>query len=248
MKRAPAPIEITEAATAYFRQRVRRDDDGCWRWTGGLNSKGYGNMNPAGSKTMAAHRYSHALHTGDPAGFVVRHTCHECRCVNPDHLALGTVAENNADTLRSGRWSTRPAHQKLSDDQVRDLKHARAQGVPAYHVARSFGIGVNAVLAIDEGKHFAHIEGQPAADGRTYRAAKYRPISRRSRPGKPRKLTRADVLELRRLRSEGATWVELEKRYGVAADYAAEIGKGSCGHERCLRRLKRQKQLMPSTS
>ncbi len=76
---------------------------GCWLWTGGLDTHGYGQMRNERGKVELAHRISYRLHHGDPAGLVVRHRCDTPSCVNPDHLQLGTYADNAQDMVRRGR-------------------------------------------------------------------------------------------------------------------------------------------------
>ncbi len=76
---------------------------GCWLWTAGKTGPGYGQL-LLGSKPMLAHRYSYELYVGSiPKGMVVRHKCDTRSCVNPDHLELGTVADNNRDMIDRGR-------------------------------------------------------------------------------------------------------------------------------------------------
>lgn len=90
---------------------------GCWEWTGSLRHKGYGQFGPG----IKAHRFSYELHNGPiPEGFVVRHTCHNPRCVNPAHLLVGTVAENNQDMALSGRAAHGEHHHstRLTSDEV----------------------------------------------------------------------------------------------------------------------------------
>jgi len=96
-----------------FWRRVDRSDahGGCWRWTGGLNQRhlGYGRMRWFGRDRLA-HHIAWMLTRGEiPAGQVVRHRCPgggNDRCVNPEHLALGTQADNVRDMLEQGRhWS-----------------------------------------------------------------------------------------------------------------------------------------------
>lgn len=68
----------------------------CWKWTGHLNSHGYGHYR-CGGKLTYAHRFSYALfNNGVPEGMTVDHICGNARCVNPEHLQLATSEDNAA--------------------------------------------------------------------------------------------------------------------------------------------------------
>jgi len=70
---------------------------GCHIWHGFLK-EGYGRLY-FGHKMHLAHRLAWEVKHGPiPKGLVVRHRCNVRRCCNPDHMVLGTRAENNADT------------------------------------------------------------------------------------------------------------------------------------------------------
>jgi hypothetical protein len=92
---------------ARFWAKVQRGE-GCWEWQGANNGKGYGCFGKEGSRPYYAHRFSWELHAGPiPDGLFVLHRCDNRRCVNPEHLFLGTQGDNMRDMIAKGRgrWS-----------------------------------------------------------------------------------------------------------------------------------------------
>jgi len=118
----------------------------CWIWNG-TRRNGYGVM-WISNVTFYAHRVSYELFVGPiPDGMVVCHRCDTPLCVCPDHLFVGTRADNNADMDMKGRRrcvgpkGLSHPRAKLTEHDVASLRRLHAAGVNQRELAAWFGIG-----------------------------------------------------------------------------------------------------------
>ena len=136
--------------------------DGCWLWKGGKDKDGYGLFNGKVDGTLhsRAHRYSYARYRGPiPSVMRVCHTCDVPECVRPDHLFLGTDADNMADKEAKGRHRS-PIGEKhyralLTEDQVRAIlddprRHSR--------IAAEYKVSRTTISSIKSRHSWHHIE------------------------------------------------------------------------------------------
>lgn len=92
-------------AQRRFWRFVDARGDGCWLWTGNVQSAGYGTLRDDSGRMVLAHRFSLELHAGPaPADRpIAMHRCDTPRCVRPQHLRWATTLENQRDKAAKGR-------------------------------------------------------------------------------------------------------------------------------------------------
>lgn len=129
---------------------------GCWNWTG-PNDRGYGYLR-RGNKhqpRISAHRLSWELNVGPiPDGLFVCHHCDNPSCIRPDHLFLGTSADNSSDAVRKGRRPTGEQHHnaRLTAEQVREIRRRFNDGATTAQLGRAFGVTRQNIRFIVTGK------------------------------------------------------------------------------------------------
>lgn len=133
---------------------IPEPNSGCWLWTGYTHPKGYGYVSLL-RRTWKVHRLSWEHYKGQiPDGLWVLHKCDVRCCVNPDHLFLGTNADNVADKVRKGRaktksqWGETNGFAKLTAEQVRII---RISDRPGRSLAKDFGVHESTVSRVRGG-------------------------------------------------------------------------------------------------
>jgi hypothetical protein len=148
-------------------RRVEKSADGCWLWTGAL-TVGYGSIGgrqDGRPVSLLAHRVAWELFRGPiPEGIFICHKCDVRRCVNPDHLFLGTQADNMHDAATKGRLngrntshSERHYHTKLTEHDVRYIRWSYGAGVSQNTLARQFGLTKGAIGHIVHYRNWNHV-------------------------------------------------------------------------------------------
>jgi hypothetical protein len=139
---------------------------GCWLWRGMVVGSGYG-MVRFERKMYPAHRLAWKLFRGEIApGLAVCHKCDVRTCVNPEHLFLGTHAENMKDMKKKGRSPHGDEHSrsKLTAKNVSRIKAMLAEGhMRVSEIARAFGVTHATIDCIGKGKTWRHVKATPAA-------------------------------------------------------------------------------------
>lgn len=142
-----------------FASKVRVSDSGCHEWIGATRN-GYGHFAMPGGPVYA-HRVAYELARGTiPDGLDVCHSCDNRRCVNVEHLFVGTRAENMADAKSKGRTTLGERHglAKLTVESVREIRAMRERGAKYREIAKLFGVSETQAYNVATGRHWGHVQ------------------------------------------------------------------------------------------
>jgi hypothetical protein len=136
---------------------------GCWLWTAGCASRGYGYFKAAGIMQYA-HRVAWQLYRGlVPDGLLVLHSCDTTLCVNPAHLFLGTHGDNTRDAFSKGRQRApvnpdprgeKNGRAKLSASDVIGIRKSTDS---CRKTAAKYPVGFGTIARIRSGQKWPHL-------------------------------------------------------------------------------------------
>jgi hypothetical protein len=152
-----ADTRIRTVAERFWAKVNKNTPSGCWEWTAYRNPAGYGVFGLSHDKykgpsvLILAHRMSWTMANGPiPKGQYVLHRCDNPSCVNPEHLWLGSIADNQQDMSKKGRSRSggpsgeENGNARLTREVVREIRSRKvSEGLSAeklsaiYHVAAS---------------------------------------------------------------------------------------------------------------
>jgi hypothetical protein len=143
----------------------------CWRWLGTRDGKGYGQLYVKG-RMIRAHRFSYFLHNNTPSDSCVLHRCDNANCVNPEHLFLGSQADNMADMKAKGRARGGTSSEQapkgeqnymaiLNQQQVIEIRRRYRRwsyhGSNARQLGQEFGVSRTAIVDVVSRRNWRHV-------------------------------------------------------------------------------------------
>lgn len=142
------------------------NEDDCWEWLGAKNPAGYGHVYYHSNGIKIGGGYAHRViwylmnNTSLIDGDCILHQCDNPKCVNPNHLFVGTSSDNTRDMVRKGRHFTprlqgeKHGRAKLTTEQVKAIREDRRS---VSSIAKDFKVRPNQIIRIKKKLQWKHV-------------------------------------------------------------------------------------------
>jgi hypothetical protein len=150
---------IINTAADFWAKVDKAGPNGCWLWTGTKVRLGYGQFRMR-NKRWQTHRLAYVLTYGPvPADKFVCHKCDNPTCCNPDHMFVGTPADNMIDKMNKGRAPHGELNKmsRYTTAQVLEIRRLAAAGISERKIREVLGIGRGSVAQIIAGNTWRHL-------------------------------------------------------------------------------------------
>lgn len=138
----------------------KKSETECWLWLGAINPWGYGRFKFNGVQTMS-HRVAYRLTTGENIdGKVAMHKCDTPACCNPNHLVIGTHADNQQDKFKKNRQAKGETNGQsfLTEQQVKEARSKYKPRVVTYKMlANEYGVCKDTMQKAIRGIYWKHL-------------------------------------------------------------------------------------------
>lgn len=143
---------IDKFKKSFYAKGIKFGD--CFLWNGYVSKIGYGSVSFLG-KPSCVHRISYLLTHGEILKeYVVRHTCHNKTCFNPEHLILGTNSDNIIDSIIDNKILN-----KLKVEEVFLILNDINRNIPIANIAKNHSVSRSVIYDIKSGRTWCYITG-----------------------------------------------------------------------------------------
>jgi hypothetical protein len=156
------PIKKKPVEERFWDKVNKNTGTDCWHFTGAILKNGYGQFG-INYKMVYAHRFAYELHKDPiPEGMIVMHSCDNRKCVNIDHLSLGTQLDNMRDMVKKNRGNkakgSLSGKSKLTEDQILLIKNKLNLGETQINIAKEFQVRQTTISRIKRGEIWSHVQ------------------------------------------------------------------------------------------